>query len=597
MGSCAPFVLLLGILACLARSRSGVVYGQSLARRSADIPGPDNFFRHRYPTVVALGDYVYIDGGELSHLPNGTETNTTQSGLPLSSYAENSTLSLSLKESWTNDTVEFRSISKRAPPLDQQVYWSDPSNGAGALYTWGGMAVGSASPPADDDLWRFNADGTGGGTWTISSEGDYRDFVRLVRPVGAAFTQGNQVGYALGGQATSKTDSSIQKEYPGYALPGLVSYDFQTGNWTNSTTTPNSYGALGTSLNGLAEFVPFGPNGLLLFLGGAEAPIDATNETIVQTAINGVYLYDPSTGKWYKQPITGDRPSPFERACSVGVPGPNNTYEIYIYGGTSTQGTGKTSADVHVLSLPGFVFFDAHSPGTPRADHACAAVGKGKRQMLSYGGINGEPGLPGGNTETTADPWKQGLGVYDMSEMTWKDSFDPDAADYESPAVVTDWYANGGMDKVTWCDEGLKGLFINDSAIAYGAAGNETDSSSDDTHKKVGIIVGSTVGGTIALAIIGAVLFWVLRKRSRERSQSRLAETIDEYRPEPWPKDSPRLRSVTPGTMVSAPTPTLIEIHGTTRGELPAEDVEWTYELPAPTPKLRSELPDRKYST
>ncbi|KAI0838915.1 hypothetical protein F5Y06DRAFT_303523 [Hypoxylon sp. FL0890] len=549
-GLCAPFVLLLAVLGFLERG-GGLVVGYGLARRGVDIPGPDNFIRHRYPSVVAFGDYLYMDGGVLSQRINGTDSNSTQSGQTHPFYAVNSTLSLRLDESWTNDTA--------------------------------GMALGSDLPPTNEQ-WLFNADGTGGGTWSQVPQGDFRDFSQLRRPVGAAFTQSAHVGFALGGQATSMTDSSIQKDYPGYALTDLVSYNFETGQWTN-TSTVEQYGGYGTSLNARAEYIPFGPNGLLLFLGGAETPVDATNNSIVEPTWNIVYLHDPVTGKWYRQPTSGERPPVVERACSVGVQGPNNTYEIFIYGGNSDQIDG-TSSDVHVLSLPGFVFFDAQSPGTPRADHGCSVVGKGKRQMLSYGGVDGGPLLR--NPTTTPDPWKQGLGVYDMTEMKWVDSYDPNATNYESPAVVSDWYANGGMDTVA-C-----------SSSTYGTPGNSssTDSSANGSQlRRTGIIVGSTVGAVVLLTITGVLVFLVVRWRRRRRESTVVAETLEEYRPEPWPKDSPRMRSTTPGTLISSPTPVEpIEIHGTAREELPAEDVDWTYELPVPTPRLRPELPDRKYS-
>ncbi|KAI0882775.1 uncharacterized protein GGS22DRAFT_168696 [Annulohypoxylon maeteangense] len=596
-GSCAPLVLLLLAVLGLLAGKDGLADGRGIASRDGDgeFPGLDGFFRHRYPTVVAFGNRLYIDGGELSQQINGTGSNGTQS---YSSYAANATFSLNLTESWTNETVSFRSISKTAPLLDQQIYWTDPTNGAGALYTWGGMAVGS-DPPPENQLWLLNTDSTGGGTWSEVTQVNFRDFAKLSQPVGAAFTQTSNAGFALGGQVTSRTDSGVQKEDPGYALTGLVSYNFRTGLWSNSSTVSN-YGGYGTNLNGLAEFVPFGPNGLLLFLGGAETPVDATNFSISQVDWNHITLYDPVTGMWYRQETSGSRPPTVERACSVGVKGPNNTYEIFIYGGTTAQGadgTDSTSADVHVLSLPGFVFFDAHSPGTPRADHACTVVGGGKRQMLSYGGVDGGPGLR--NPTTTADPWKQGLGIYDMTEMKWTDSYDPNAAKYESPARVTDWYTQGGMNTVTWC-KNLRELFVNGSSGTYGTnstTGNSTSTDPDSSRfKRTGIIVGSTVGGVVFLSIMSTVIFLVLRWRRRRRESTIVASTLNEYRPEPWPKDTPRMRSVTPGTMVSSPTPVPIEISGTVRGELPAEDVDWTYELPVPTPKLRPELPDRKYS-
>lgn len=226
--------------------------------------------------------------------------------------------------------------------------------------------------------------------------------------------------------------------------------------------------------------------------------------------------------------------------------------------------------------------------------------------MLSYGGIDAGPELDFDNM--TSDPWRQGLGVYDMTEMTWTNSYDVDAADYESPAVVRDWYAQGNMKTMTWDNDELKGLFVNGSSSTYGMMNNsaiteDLPKDSLSSAQRTGVIIGSTVGGVVVLTAIGAAIF-LMRRRRRRRQSSRASSTINEYRPEPWPKDSPRLRSTTPGTMttfVSSQTPVEpVEINGITRGELPAEDVKWTYELPVPTPhatpRLRPELPDRKFS-
>ncbi|KAI1651440.1 uncharacterized protein F4817DRAFT_131302 [Daldinia loculata] len=595
----SPFPLVLAVLGCLGRI--SLVDGHGLTRRTVDNPGPDGFIRHRYPSVVPFGDYVYIDGGQMFQPNNGNGSNSTQSD-PYTSYPVSSTLSLNLNESWTNETVEFRTIPKAAPLLGQQVYWTDHSYNPGAFYVWGGKTMDNGSPP-EDQLWYFSADGSGGGSWSQLPQGDYRQFSQLLRPAGASFTQSANMGYSFGGLASRESDHSIQKADPGYAVKGVVSYDFQTNQWANHSS--ESFGDYGTSLYGCAEYVPFGPNGLLVFLGGIETTVDVNSVYTNGVSWTELTLYDPVTGKWYTQKTTGDPPPRVERACSVGVRGPNNTYEIFIYGGSLVT-YGNTFSGVYVLSLPGFHFFKSNSPGTPRADHGCAVIGKGRRQMLSYGGIDAGPELDFDNM--TSDPWRQGLGVYDMTEMTWTNSYDVDAADYESPAVVRDWYAQGNMKTMTWDNDELKGLFVNGSSSTYGMMNNsaiteDLPKDSLSSAQRTGVIIGSTVGGVVVLTAIGAAIF-LMRRRRRRRQSSRASSTINEYRPEPWPKDSPRLRSTTPGTMttfVSSQTPVEpVEINGITRGELPAEDVKWTYELPVPTPhatpRLRPELPDRKFS-
>ncbi|KAI5918600.1 hypothetical protein F4810DRAFT_566507 [Camillea tinctor] len=593
-GRCSPFALLV-VLGSLGR----LICAERLGSRGVDNPSPDDFVRRSGHSVAVIGDFVYIDGGEVSSRINGSDPSTSPYD------AVNTTLSLSLKESWTNDTVELRSIPKTAPLLNNQIYWTDLTTSS--LYAWGGMTNTELSPT--NEIWRFGADGEGGGTWSQVTQQDYLDFSKLVRSTGAAFTQSRDRGYALGGEATSTTDSSIQKQTPGYALPGLVSYDFRTGQWSNSSSA--SYGGYGTSLNGRAEYVPYGSNGLLLFLGGAETPIDATNETIVQVNWNTVTLFDPTTQSWYQQSTTGSRPPTMEGACSVGVQGPNDTYEIFIYGGVSDQ-IQATSSDVHVLSLPGFVFFKSPSSGAPRSDHKCVVVGKGKRQFLSVGGVDGE--FRNHTSPTTADPWKQGLGIYDMSEMRWTNSFDPDAEDYVSPVVVNEWYAHGGLRNMRWDNDRLRDLFVNGSTVT-GDEGTSADSTTNSIPTST--IVGSAVGGVVGAVAIGAVVLCIIRRRRGQHTEreSTIDDGIPEYRPEPWPKDGRDLQSpmsgFTDGTAVEV-SRIWGEEHPAeeteSRGELPGCEVgkrgspspvviEGTYELPAPVELPRSELPDRKYTS
>ena len=63
-----------------------------------------------------------------------------------------------------------------------------------------------------------------------------------------------------------------------------------------------------------------------------------------------------------------------------------------MYGGITTTDY-KSSSDVYILSLPGFVFFKAPVvSSTKRAEHACALVGN--RQMVSVGGIDVDLSFP-----------------------------------------------------------------------------------------------------------------------------------------------------------------------------------------------------------
>ncbi|KAJ3569289.1 hypothetical protein NPX13_g6132 [Xylaria arbuscula] len=414
-GRCYPFVLL---AVWGALGKPGLARTSDLERRSdnnaSGIPTAHDFIRRGCHTVAVLGDdYLYIDGGQLTERVNDIT----------------STWSIDLTKSWTNETVPLRAVPKTSPVLAKQAHWVDGKN----LYTLGGFTSDGSSP--EQALWRFTADGSGGGTWNQVTQRDYLAFSKLKGTFGSAFTQTKDVGYSFGGAVMKSSDASVNKAIPGYATPGLVSYNFRTGEWDNSTVTMSSYGGYGTSLNARAEYVPFGPNGLVMFLGGAETPVDATNETIVEVNWNSISMVDPVTNEWYSQTTSGTKPPTVESHCSVGVPGPNGTYEIFIYGGVSDQ-LRDTSPEVYVLSLPGFVFFKGPRDAPPRSDHQCAIVGKGQRQMLSMGGVDGENRTF--TAPTTADPWTYSIGVLDMTELQWKDSYDPDAAPYDSPSVVKD---------------------------------------------------------------------------------------------------------------------------------------------------------------
>lgn len=122
------------------------------------------------------------------------------------------------------------------------------------------------------------------------------------------------------------------------------------------------------------------------------------------------------------------------------------SYEIFIYGG---KVTGGTFDDIYILTIPGFRWFrvpDHYSP--PRVHHACTTVGVSlgesddddrstrRRQMLTSGGVSHE----GEGRWGEDDPWQYALGIFDLTELVWKDEYDAKAEDYETPDMIRDWY-------------------------------------------------------------------------------------------------------------------------------------------------------------
>lgn len=38
------------------------------------------------------------------------------------------------------------------------------------------------------------------------------------------------------------------------------------------------------------------------------------------------------------------------------------------------------------------------------------------------------------------DPWAQGIAIFDLPTLTWSNAYDPNAAEYQSPQIIQDWY-------------------------------------------------------------------------------------------------------------------------------------------------------------
>ncbi|KKY29870.1 putative kelch repeat protein [Diaporthe ampelina] len=330
--------------------------------------------------------------------------------------------------------------------------------------------------------------------------------------------------------------------------------------WTNNSIPR-------TLVNAQAEFAPFGPNGLILLLGGTSGD----SPTGLVNFVN-VTFYDPITRQLFSQQATGTIPTGRQRFCSVGVPGPDNTFEVFLYGGLVADNT--VSDEVFVLSLPGFVFVKADNPGatTARADHACVAVGAGKRQMLSIGGTDASKGYPAEFADP--DPWAQGLGVFDMTGLRWTDGYANDAVAYDTPEVVKQFYRDGGLGKVQWASDEVENLFSSttpgfnagpgsgnpggstsdnknndNSNNNYNDNENNTNENNSDNPAGSGLtsglsrsaILGISIGTTAALPmLIAALYFFCCRRRPTAASKFTAAIKEDQDQDQDQDQDHDR---------------------------------------------------------
>lgn len=451
--------------------------------------------------------------------------------------------------------MAFNVINKNAPVLNSLALWA--SNDGTSFYQWGGEQSSilniSIAPVAENSLWRFDADGQGAGSWKAYSLPS-----GFSRASSALYASGNGSGYLLGGYISSRTDPRLESLGGWPSSPGLVSYDMATGAWTNDTSCVDGSCY---RLNGYLDFVPtFGSYGVLVALGGC-----ASNSSFFGSCkdrppnnFSTIDVYDPSQKRWYSQTASngpGQLPEPRGGFCGVGLQGDNGTYEIFMFGGGiySTDATEGTSIQeyldaVYVLSLPAFVWHKAdYNPSRARTKHSCNVVGK--RQMLAIGGVN-----PAGNIWLPADPWTQGLNVFDLTEMKWMERYDADAEDYVTPAVVKSWYDDNGM-YPEWDSSEIQKIFTVNARCKSGperryilhscaikeadqhlylvtpttstptspasTTSSQTSTTASTTagngsrSTNTGAVAGGVVGSFFGLALIAGLAFFLTRRRRR----------------------------------------------------------------------------------
>ncbi|KAK4447782.1 hypothetical protein QBC34DRAFT_124036 [Podospora aff. communis PSN243] len=468
----------------------------------SDTPSVTNYVRRFSASAVVIGNHVYIDGGEITQYVNGSSTFENQGRY---TNQVNSTLSLDLRKSWTTSDVVFRSIPKQGPIKTNVVLW--PDRARNAFYSWGGnfaFGLNKTKP----ELWRFNADGGGGGKWVLESASNPEVFNGLTSAGSMAYTTVNNTGYAIGGHATSLTTLGREEDngQSKQAIPGMLTYNFDTREWTNETAS-TGFSPFHTLTGASAHYVPnFGPGGLVFVLGGHLLDIDRDYPLANSPAqtFDNLTFFDPAAKKTYFQRATGDIPSlPRADSCVEGFQNTEGGYEILLFGGVNraTRNNDKYH-DAYILSLPGFVWTKLPAPNYgARAYHSCVAVGK--RQILSIGGMR--------TTGTDKDRAPQGLLLFDMTEWRWMDVYDTTLGAYERHKNITAWYAEGGLEKVQWSSDEVKGMFVNEGPGGGGPGEQEPSGSSTP----VGAIAGGTIGGIVGLAAILGLLWFIIRRKRK----------------------------------------------------------------------------------
>lgn len=222
------------------------------------------------------------------------------------------------------------SLSDDLPNFYGPKLWEDPR--ASSFYLWGGEGFRSRATPRGEDFWVFETDGSGGGSWGVKDSPDSTGsfvFEELHNAMGRIHTTCNGYGFALGGMiyTTEVQGSNSTPEM----IPELVTYQMTTSTWTADPIENFPY----APYQGQASCVPrLGDRGLVIFYGSNQGEGDTSSywqDTELSTWTE-LPIYDPASKKWFWQKTTGEAPPPLlYRFCSVGVQGPNGTYEMCVF--------------------------------------------------------------------------------------------------------------------------------------------------------------------------------------------------------------------------------------------------------------------------
>ena len=134
--------------------------------------------------------------------------------------------------------------------------------------------------------------------------------------------------------------------------------------------------------------------------------------------------------------------------------------------------------------------------------------------MISIGGFGlGSDHLPAvqGNY---SDPWTFGIGIFDMTNLTWSDKYDSKAMPYEQSNVVKQYYQSRPRNP-TWKDPALAEVFSTKTSSKAPTVTPTRTPAANHRGTNLGPIIGGAVGGFAALCAIMGFTIVLLRRRRR----------------------------------------------------------------------------------
>ncbi|KAL8284818.1 hypothetical protein RB600_009310 [Gaeumannomyces tritici] len=506
----------------------GLAKTQELA---VEVPTKENFLRREGHAVAVMGNYLYIEGGEISQIVNGSDQPPPPLTYP---YPVNKTLAIALNKSWRTDTVTFETIDKGShSTVRGNVLWSHPDGKR--LYSWGGTAPFEI-PNTDSITPRlrvFTKDGGPGpgGKWEYSGVPPLSREPYILRTDFGTGASCNGVGLYMSGAGNRGSDSGIATKYGNssgpFAVQGLVTYNMNSQGWTNESLSRDGDPAFGprsrpNQHDGAAVCLPDNVGtrggGLAFFLGGWQPNKVGTTDP-QRITFREVFFYDVAAQRAYKQVTSGEPPDSGVGVCAVVAGGKKaspSSYEIFL-----VVPEARDPGAVYILTVPGFHWFKVPYEGATRdlnrERHRCAVDNRGGRQMIALGGRASTPQTVPHWLQK--DPWINGLKVLDLTSLRWGDEYNADAPPYEVPDMVKEWYAKEykGLDSIRWSGDGsMKALF---SSMPVPPQTQSQVPQQPGDAVPVGAIVGGVVGGVAALAAAGALAWFCLRRKKQRQQQ------------------------------------------------------------------------------
>ncbi|KAL8839985.1 MAG: hypothetical protein Q9170_001527 [Blastenia crenularia] len=439
------------------------------------------------------------------------------------------TQSIDLSQDWRNGSVVLHTTNKPsgAPMLSSCAFAYDEANDifysgfAGRV-----SSFGNAPNAIPLSLWSFKPDGSGSGTWKEEIDSNDSAFNNLLRPFKGYIAYGGDSALVLGGVSNFQSDAETMDVEDDIPLPGLLNLKMSTRTFTNSSA--GGFNRKQDAVLGRMQYVPsFGPNGLFMTMGGSRVPDDGNN----LISFTNIWVYDAVTDTWFNQTATGNVPEARKEFCIAGVNSTNGTYEIFMYGGESGNlGPDAVPYDeIFILTLPAFRWIKVdYPPLHPRHGHSCNAVGGS--QIISIGGVDSNSRIYYGDYfsigestfNSSVDPFAQGLGIFDMTTLTWADHYTANAPQYVQSDLVKNFYAQNPQNGSQFSSSGLKDLFQTTHFTQAPSSASNPEPTPDPgpgSSSNTGAIAGGVVGGIVGLALIAGIAFFILRRRRNRYSK------------------------------------------------------------------------------